>query len=70
MSALLEQSRKNGGKQLRTSLELEMVSAFEQRKNYAKKLGEEAGTRLLFPLLMMLGVVMIMIVVPAFLEFY
>ena len=70
LSALLEQSRKNGGKQLRTSLELEMVSAFEQRKNYAKKLGEEAGTRLLFPLLMMLGVVMIMIVVPAFLEFY
>ncbi|WP_124068342.1 immunoglobulin-like domain-containing protein [Clostridium sp. E02] len=70
LSALLEQSRKNGGKQLRSSLELEMVSAFEQRKNYAKKLGEEAGTKLLFPLLMMLGVVMIMIVVPVFLAFY
>ncbi|MEY8356539.1 immunoglobulin-like domain-containing protein [Lachnospiraceae bacterium 54-53] len=70
LSALLEQGQKNGSRQLRPSLELEMVSAFEQRKNLAKKLGEEAGTRLLFPLFLMLGVVMIMIVVPAFLSFY
>ncbi|WP_349945307.1 immunoglobulin-like domain-containing protein [Lacrimispora sp. BS-2] len=70
LSALLEQSQKNGSRQLRPALELEMVSAFEQRKNLAKKLGEEAGTRLLLPLLMMLGVVMVMIVVPAFLAFY
>lgn len=70
LSALLEQSQKNGSRQLRPALELEMVSAFEQRKNLAKKLGEEAGTRLLFPLLLMLGVVMVMIVVPAFLSFY
>lgn len=70
LSALLEQSQKNGSRQLRQALELEMVSAFEQRKNLAKKLGEEAGTKLLLPLFMMLGVVMIMIVVPAFLAFY
>ena len=47
-----------------------MVAAFEQRKNLAKKLGEEAGTKLLLPLFLMLGVVMIMMVVPAFLAFY
>lgn len=70
LSALLEQNRKTGSRQLRPALELEMVSAFEQRKNLAKKLGEEAGTRLLLPLLMMLGVVLVMIVVPAFLSFY
>ncbi len=70
LSALLEQSQKNGSRQLRQALELEMVSAFEQRKNLAKKLGEEAGTKLLLPLFMMLGVVMVMIVVPAFLAFY
>lgn len=70
LSALLEQNRKTGSRQLRPALELEMVSAFEQRKNLAKRLGEEAGTRLLLPLLMMLGVVMVMIVVPAFLSFY
>ncbi|MFT4106828.1 MAG: hypothetical protein QM657_13805 [Lacrimispora sp.] len=70
LSALLEQSQKNGSRQLRPALELELVSAFEQRKNLAKKLGEEAGTKLLLPLLLMLGVVMVMIVVPAFLAFY
>ncbi len=70
LSTLLEQSQKNGSRQLRPALELEMASAFEQRKNLAKKLGEEAGTKLLLPLFMMLGVVMVMIVVPAFLAFY
>lgn len=70
LCTLLEQSQKNGSRQLRQALELEMVSAFEQRKNLAKKLGEEAGTKLLLPLLFMLFVVMIMIVVPAFLSFY
>lgn len=70
LSALLEQSQKNGSKQLRHALELEMISAFEQRKNMAKRLGEEAGTKLLIPLLLMLGVVMAMIVLPAFLSFY
>lgn len=70
LSALLEQSQKNGSRQLRPALELEMASAFELRKNLAKKLGEEAGTRLLLPLFLMLGVIMVMIVVPAFLAFY
>nr|WP_314463989.1 hypothetical protein [uncultured Clostridium sp.] len=70
LAALLEQNQKNGGRQLRNALDIEMASAFEQRKNAARKLGEEAGTRLLFPLLLMLLVVMIMIVVPAFLAFY
>ena len=46
------------------------MTAFEQRKNLAKKLGEEAGTKLLLPLFLMLGVVMVMMVVPAFLAFY
>ena len=70
LAALLEQNQKNGGRQLRNALDIEMGSAFEQRKHAAKKLGEEAGTKLLLPLLLMLLVVMIMIVVPAFLAFY
>ena len=70
LAALLEQNRKTGSKKLKAALELEMVTAFEQRKNLAKKLGEEAGTKLLLPLFLMLGVVMVMMVVPAFLAFY
>ena len=46
-----------------------MEAAFEQRKNQARRLGEEASTKLLLPLFMMLLIVMVMITVPAFLAF-
>lgn len=70
LASLLEQNRKNGMKNLRSLMELEMTDAFEQRKNTAKRLGEEAATKLLVPLFFMLAVVMVMIVMPAFLAFY
>lgn len=65
LSSLLEQNRKTGTKNLRDILQNEMTDAFEQRKNLARRLGEEAGTKLLLPLFMMLGIVMVMIMVPA-----
>lgn len=67
--SLLEQNRKNGSRNLRETLKLEMAEAFEQRKHQARRLGEEAGTKLLLPLFMLLTVVMIMIAVPALIEF-
>lgn len=70
LASLLEQNRKNGMKNLRSLMEMEMADAFEQRKNTAKRLGEEASTKLLIPLFFMLAVVMVMIVLPAFLAFY
>ncbi len=63
--SLIEQNRKNGTKNLRSMLELEMNDAFEQRKTTAKRLGEEAGTKLLLPLFLMLAIVMVIIIVPA-----
>mgnify|MGYP006924225164 FL=1 len=39
---------------------------FEERKKQARKLGEEAGTKLMIPLFMMLAVVFIIVIVPAF----
>ena len=68
-AGFLEQSRKNGAKDLREHLRLEMEEAYEQRKHEAKRLGEEASTKLLLPLFLMLGVVMVMVAVPAMLEF-
>lgn len=65
LSSLLEQNRKAGTKNLRAMFETEMADALEQRKNLARRLGEEAGTRLLMPLFLMLGIVMVMIMVPA-----
>jgi hypothetical protein len=65
LSGLLEQNRRTGTKNLREIFQNEMSDALEQRKNLALRLGEEAGTRLLIPLFMMLGIVMVMIMVPA-----
>lgn len=69
LSSLLEQNRKTGTKNLRTLLDMEMIDAFEQRKNLAKRMGEEAGTKLLLPLFLMLCIVMVIIMVPAMLSF-
>lgn len=65
LSGLLEQDRKNGGKNLREILQAELEDAFEERKNLARRLGEEAGTKLLVPLFLLMGIVMVMIMVPA-----
>ena len=68
LCALLEQNRKNGGRNLCPLLQAEMDSAFEERKNAAKRRGEEAGTRLLLPLFMMLIIVMVIVILPAMLS--
>ena len=65
LSSLLEQNRRTGTKNLTQLLEQEMTSAWEQQKTVARRLGEEAGTKLLLPLMLMLVVVMVLIVVPA-----
>lgn len=70
LAGLLEQNRKTGTKNLRYLLQTEMADAFEQRKNLARRQGEEAATKLLIPLFLMLGIVMVIVVVPAFLTFY
>ena len=44
-----------------------MATAFRQRKELALRKGEEASTKLLIPMFLMLGVVMVMVVAPAFL---
>ena len=41
----------------------------EQRKNLAKRLGEEAGTKLLLPMMLMLSIIMVLIIVPALVKF-
>lgn len=69
LGALLEQNVKKGAKGLSVMLEEEANLAFEQRKNLARKLGEEAGTKMLIPMILMLAIVMIIVLVPAFASF-
>ena len=42
-------------------LKLESIQAFEERKAQAKRLGEEAGTKLLLPMFLMLAVVLVIV---------
>lgn len=67
LCSILEQNRKNGGKNIRALLSAEMAEAFLERKNIAKRLGEEAGTKLLIPLFIMLMIVMAIVILPAML---
>lgn len=69
LSALLSQNIRKGSNDLLRMLRQEADSAFAQRKNMAKKLGEEAGTKLLLPMMMMLCVVMVIIMIPAYFSF-
>lgn len=69
LGSLLEQNVKKGAKGLSRILEEEANLAFEQRKNIAKKLGEEAGTKLLIPMMIMLAIVMVIVMIPAFTSF-
>lgn len=69
LGALLEQNVRKGAKGLGKMLEEESIQAFEQRKNLARKLGEEAGTKLLIPMIIMLAIVMVIVLIPAFTSF-
>ena len=69
LASLLEQNRRTGIANLRTLLKVEMNAAWEERKNMARRQGEEAGTRLLGPLLLMLIIVMVIVIVPALMSF-
>ncbi len=66
---LLEQNVTKGSKGLVAVLEQEERTALEERMNLAKKSGEEAGTKLLGPMILLLIIVMLMIMVPAFMSF-
>ena len=68
-STLLTQNLRKGSTKLGPLLKEESRLAFEERKNAARKAGEEAGTKLLLPMMMMLCVVMVMILLPAFMSF-
>ncbi|MBR3306405.1 MAG: hypothetical protein IKI75_04005 [Lachnospiraceae bacterium] len=64
--SLLEQNAKLGARGFLESLSHEAKDALEERKHTARQLGEEAGTKLLLPMVMMLAIVMVVIIVPAF----
>lgn len=69
LMTLLEQNVKKGAKGISAVFEQEELAALEERKNLAKRYGEEAATRLLGPMILLLLVIMLMIMIPAFMSF-
>ena len=69
LMTLLSQNLTKGSKGLLELLQQEMEQALQYQKEYARTKGEEAGTKLLFPMLLLLVVLMVIIMVPGFLGF-
>lgn len=62
---MLSQNLRKGSRGLTDLLAREAEEAFEDRKKLAKKLGEEAGTKLMIPMFLMLIIVFAIVIVPA-----
>lgn len=69
LGSVLSQNLRKGTSGLTELLETEAESSLNERKNHARKIGEQAGTKLLLPMVLMLGVVLVILMVPAFLSF-
>lgn len=65
-TALLGQNLKKGNGALLMRLREESDLALEEELHYRKKLGEEAETKLLVPMIMMMAIVMLLVMIPAF----
>ena len=69
LCTLLTQNLRKGSNDLLRVLEEESRKAFSERIDLARKRGEEAGTKLLVPMMLLLGIVMIIIMIPAYTAF-
>ncbi|MCD7736218.1 MAG: type II secretion system F family protein [Lachnospiraceae bacterium] len=69
IGSILSQNLRKGAKGLTDLLETEAEASLNDRKNHARKIGEQAGTKLLLPMMLMLGIVLTVLMVPAFLSF-
>ena len=67
--SIICQAMGKGREDLLLMLEKEAEDAFVERKNRAKELGEKAGTKLLFPMFLMLMIVLVIVMIPAFITF-
>ena len=65
-SVLIVQNLRLGGRELLRLLERESENAQEERKKQARILGEQASSKLLFPMMGLLVIVFIILIVPAF----
>ena len=68
LGTLLAQNLKKGNAILLVQLKEEAMLAIEEQRAEVRKTGEEMGTKLLLPMILMMGMTMVLIMVPAFLS--
>lgn len=68
LAAMLMQNVRKGTRGMQQLLDAEANEAFQQRKAYAKQMGEEAGTKLLMPMGIMLILAFAILMLPAMLS--
>lgn len=64
-ASLIIQNSRKGSAELVSILRLLAVECWEMRKNAAKRLGEEASTKLLFPMMIMFLAILLIVISPA-----
>ncbi len=65
LMSTIVQSTKRGGNDLVLSLRLLSNECWEMRKNAIKRLGEEASTKLLIPMMIMFFAIIVIVITPA-----
>ncbi|MCC8029037.1 MAG: hypothetical protein LIO75_04445 [Lachnospiraceae bacterium] len=68
-SSILAQNLSRGTRDMKDLLRKESLEALEMRKTRARRLGEEAGAKLLFPMLVMLMLILLVLLLPALTSF-
>lgn len=67
-AAIIIQNLRKGNAELVPVLRLQALECWEMRKNIARKLGEEASTKLLAPMMIMFIGILIIIIMPAVMQ--
>ncbi len=69
LMAMFISERKRGSVNLLDVMNQEMLSAWEEQRRRSRQQGEKIGTKLLIPMMGMLGIVFVIVMVPALLSF-
>lgn len=69
LGSMLSGNLQKGSEGLAKLLQEEADLSMEERRRMAKKLGEEAGTKMLAPMMLMLLIVLVILMVPALIAF-
>lgn len=68
-ASMISQNMKIGGAKMVEELKRMTHEAWEMRKHAARQMGETASARLLFPLMLMFGAILAIVITPAIMQF-